>query len=75
MQTDLLLSTVRAIIFGHAIADALGVPAEFESREKLHRSPVLDYQGYGAHPVPAGTWSDLQFFMLFQNTTEPLDIL
>ncbi len=58
MQTDLLLSTVRAIIFGHAIADALGVPAEFESREKLHRSPVLDYQGYGAHPVPAGTWSD-----------------
>lgn len=47
MQTDLLLSTVRAIIFGHAIADALGVPAEFESREKLHRSPMLDYQGYG----------------------------
>lgn len=45
MQNESLYSTVRAIIFGHAIADALGVPAEFESREKLHRSPVLDYQG------------------------------
>ena len=54
----LIIETVRAAMFGHAIADALGVPVEFRDREELRRDPVRDYRGYGSHPVPAGTWSD-----------------
>ena len=41
-----------------AVADALGVPAEFKSREALSKNPVTDMQGYGTYPVPAGSWSD-----------------
>ena len=48
----------NALMLGHAIADALGVPVEFLSREQLQRKPVTDYIGYGTHDVPAGTWSD-----------------
>ena len=47
-----------ASILGHAIADALGVPVEFQNREDLAAIPVTDYRGYGTHWVPAGTWSD-----------------
>ncbi len=49
---------IRAAIFGHAIADALGVPVEFMDREELLDNPVNDYRGHGTHHVPAGTWSD-----------------
>lgn len=49
---------IRAAVFGHAIADAMGVPVEFSDRNWLKKNPVSDYQGYGSHPVPAGTWSD-----------------
>lgn len=49
---------IKAIILGHAIADAMGVPVEFGNRKTLAENPVTGYQGYGSHPVPAGTWSD-----------------
>ena len=52
------LKRIEAIVFGHAIADALGVPVEFESREELKKAPVKGMLGYGTHYVPAGTWSD-----------------
>lgn len=45
-------------IIGLCVADALGVPVEFESRESLQRNPVVDMRGYGTHNQPAGTWSD-----------------
>ena len=54
MTTD----TIKALIIGHAIGDALGVPVEFKSREKLEENPVVGMSGYGTHNVPAGTWSD-----------------
>lgn len=53
-----VLRTVRSVAYGHAIADALGVPVEFMSREDLKADPVKDMMGYGTHHVPAGTWSD-----------------
>lgn len=53
-----MINQIRAAMFGHAIGDALGVPVEFMNREKLRADPVTDYRGYGAHHVPAGTWSD-----------------
>lgn len=52
------LEKVKSIILGHAVADALGVPVEFKSREILLRSPVTEMRGYGTYFVPAGSWSD-----------------
>lgn len=49
---------IKAVMLGHAVGDALGVPVEFESRDKLSKSPVTDMIGYGSYPVPAGAWSD-----------------
>lgn len=48
----------KAVMIGHAIADALGVPVEFRSREYLDKNPVVDMLEYGTHSVPKGTWSD-----------------
>ena len=45
-------------ILGLAVADALGVPVEFQSRESLRRNPVTDMRSYGTYKQPAGTWSD-----------------
>ena len=45
-------------MFGLAIADAVGVPAEFKSREMMKRHPITDMVGYGTHNQPEGTWSD-----------------
>ena len=45
-------------IFGFVVADALGVPVEFEDREELRLNPVTGMRGYGSYDVPAGSWSD-----------------
>ena len=52
------LEKVKAVVIGHAVADALGVPVEFMSREELKANPVTDMTGYGTYPVPKGSWSD-----------------
>ena len=52
------LDDIKAAILGHAIGDALGVPAEFNSRSYLEKNPITDMIGYGTHHKPAGTWSD-----------------
>lgn len=53
-----MIDIVKDAIFGLAVADALGVPVEFEPREKLQKNPVDKMLGYGSHAVPKGTWSD-----------------
>lgn len=45
-------------VIGFAIGDALGVPAEFKTREQLKNNPITDMIGYGTYNVPKGTWSD-----------------
>jgi len=45
-------------IIGLTVADALGVPVEFESREYLTQNPVTGMLGYGTYNQPPGTWSD-----------------
>ena len=52
------INQIKAVIIGHAVGDALGVPVEFCSREALKKKPVTDMQGYGTYSVPAGAWSD-----------------
>jgi len=45
-------------IMGLCVADALGVPVEFRSREELKENPVTGMRGYGTFNQPMGTWSD-----------------
>ena len=52
------LYLIKSVMIGHAVGDALGVPVEFFSREKLDSSPVSEMTGFGAHKMPAGSWSD-----------------
>ncbi len=49
---------IRAVVLGHAVGDALGVPVEFCEREALCRSPVTDMRGFGTYSLPAGCFSD-----------------
>lgn len=49
---------IKAVMIGHAVGDALGVPVEFCFRNELDQQPVKDMMGYGTYPVPAGAWSD-----------------
>ena len=50
--------TLRAVMLGHAVGDALGVPVEFCGREELDAEPVVGMRGWGSYPVPEGCWSD-----------------
>jgi ADP-ribosyl-[dinitrogen reductase] hydrolase len=49
---------VHSALFGVAIGDALGVPAEFTSRARLLLEPIKDFEGYKSHNQPPGTFSD-----------------
>jgi ADP-ribosylglycohydrolase len=49
---------IRAVLLGVALGDALGVPVEFQRRETMRKNPVTGMRGFGAHNVPAGTYSD-----------------
>lgn len=49
---------VKAAVFGLVAADAVGVPTEFQPRQKLMANPITDMVGYGTHDMPKGTWSD-----------------
>ena len=46
------LYKVKSVVIGHAVADALGVPVEFMTREELKAHPVTDMMGYGTYPLP-----------------------
>jgi ADP-ribosylglycohydrolase len=52
------LHSMKSVMIGHAVGDALGVPVEFCGRDELDESPVTDMRGFGSYPVPAGAWSD-----------------
>ena len=49
---------IKAVMMGHVVADALGVPVEFQERYELDRNPVRGMRGYGTYNVPEGSWSD-----------------
>lgn len=50
--------TITNMFLGLSLADALGVPVEFKSREFLEKSPVSSMLEYGTYNQKAGTWSD-----------------
>ncbi|MCZ2223209.1 MAG: ADP-ribosylglycohydrolase family protein [Chitinophagales bacterium] len=49
---------IKSALFGVAVGDALGVPFEFSSRDKMEQHPATDMVGYGTYNLPPGTWSD-----------------
>ncbi|NER15090.1 ADP-ribosylglycohydrolase family protein [Leptobacterium flavescens] len=49
---------VTDALFGVAIGDAVGVPFEFSSRDKMASNPAKGMVGYGTYNQPEGTWSD-----------------
>lgn len=49
---------INGMLLGLATGDALGVPAEFESRLTLKNDPVENMRAFGSWSQPAGTWSD-----------------
>ena len=53
-----MIEKIKAVMIGHAVGDALGVPVEFCSREEIAKDTVTDMRGFGTYPVPAGAWSD-----------------
>lgn len=55
---SLTLNTIKAVMLGHAIGDALGVPVEFCRRDILEQHPITDMIGFGTYNLPAGCWSD-----------------
>lgn len=52
------IDKVKAVVIGHAVGDALGVPVEFASRTEMDNSPVIDMEEGGTYNMPKGTWSD-----------------
>lgn len=58
MRKELEMNRYIGAVLGLVVGDALGVPAEFKSREELKENPVTDMNGFGTHNQPAGTWSD-----------------
>ncbi|MCU0430913.1 MAG: ADP-ribosylglycohydrolase family protein [Cytophagaceae bacterium] len=52
------LNTIKSVLLGVGIGDALGVPVEFKSRKEINKNPVRDMIGYGTYQLPPGTFSD-----------------
>ena len=50
---------LRAAVYGHLVADAIGVPYEFG-----HHIETVELRGHGTHNQPPGTWSDDGALML-----------
>lgn len=55
---EITLDNIKALLFGVAIGDALGVPVEFTQRAFLKANPVVGMREYGTHNQPKGTFSD-----------------
>jgi len=59
-------------IFGFIVADAMGVPVEFCTREERKIDPIEEMRAYGTYHQPYGTWSDdtSLTLCLLENITE-----
>jgi len=69
-------SVYKAILFGVAVGDAIGVPVEFKSRESIAQNPVTEMIGYQTHNQPPGTFSDDSSltFCLAEGLTKDFDL-
>ncbi|RRJ55009.1 ADP-ribosylglycohydrolase family protein [Paenibacillus oralis] len=49
---------ILGAVVGSCVGDALGVPAEFKSRDALSAKSIEGMTGFGTWNQPEGTWSD-----------------
>lgn len=49
---------VMGALLGVVVGDAVGMPVQFESREKRERRPVVDLEGWGCFNMAPGSWTD-----------------
>lgn len=49
---------IHNAILGFCLADAVGVPFEFQSMKERIKKPATDMIGYGTYHLPVGVWSD-----------------
>lgn len=54
-RPPICVDELKAVMYGLAIGDALGVPYEFRQRGEFDCTGM---DGHGTHDQPAGTWSD-----------------
>lgn len=52
------MNPITTALLGLSIADAIGVPVEFQTRAELDENPVTDIRGYGTYNQPPGYFSD-----------------
>lgn len=52
------MTTITTALLGLSVADAIGVPVEFQTRQQLYENPVTDIRGYGTYNQPPGYFSD-----------------
>lgn len=52
------MNPITTALLGLSVADAIGVPVEFQTREELDKNPVTDIRGYGTYHQPPGYFSD-----------------
>lgn len=52
------MNPITTALLGLSVADAIGVPVEFQSRDELDKNPVTDIRGYGTYNQPPGYFSD-----------------
>lgn len=58
MMDNKIRNRMAGGIWGLIVGDALGVPVEFEGRDKRVKDPVTGMRGHGTYDQPVGTWSD-----------------
>ncbi len=49
------MRTIRDAVYGLAVADAMGLPVQFEPRDSYH---IEEMTGHGVFDMPPGSWSD-----------------
>jgi len=52
------MNPITTALLGLSVADAIGVPVEFQTRSELDKNPVTDIRGYGTYNQPPGYFSD-----------------
>src|SRR5688572_12046376 len=56
-----LADRLAGAVWGHLVGDAVGVPYEFQSPDRIG---TVEFRGGGFHGRPPGTWSDDGALML-----------
>lgn len=58
MNTTDFTNKIIGAFLGFIVADAMGVPAEFTTRQARDEDPIFEMRGYEVYDQPPGTWSD-----------------